>query len=82
MKVEPEQSREMREALAAERLGEFDKALGHYEEVVAAEGATVIVNTDAHAPEFLAASVSDAFTLADAVGLEIRSPLSPADMRR
>ncbi len=35
MKVQPEQSREMREALAAERLGEFDQALAHYEEVTA-----------------------------------------------
>jgi histidinol-phosphatase (PHP family) len=51
-------------------------------EVVAAEGATVMVNTDAHAPEFLAASLTEAFALADAVGLEIRSPVSPADMRR
>ena len=33
--VAPEQSRPMREALAAERLGEFDKALAYYDEVIA-----------------------------------------------
>jgi nucleoid-associated protein YgaU len=33
--VPPEQSRPMREALAAERLGEFDKALAYYDEVIA-----------------------------------------------
>ena len=32
--VAPEQSRPMREALAAERLGEFDKALASYDEVI------------------------------------------------
>ena len=33
--VPPDQSREMKEALAAERLGEFDRALDHYGEVIA-----------------------------------------------
>ncbi len=33
--VAPDQSRPMREALSAERLGEFDKALAHYDEVIA-----------------------------------------------
>lgn len=33
--VAPDQSRPMREALAAERLGEYDKALAHYDEVIA-----------------------------------------------
>ncbi len=33
--VAPEQSSEMKAALAAERLGEFDKALAHYDEVIA-----------------------------------------------
>ena len=33
--VAPEQSSEMKAALAAERLGEFDKALAHYDEVMA-----------------------------------------------
>ncbi len=33
--VAPEQSAEMKSALAAERLGEFDKALAHYDEVIA-----------------------------------------------
>lgn len=33
--VSPDQSRQMREALAAERLGEFDKALSYYDEVIA-----------------------------------------------
>lgn len=33
--VAPEQSSEMKAALAAERLGEFDKALVHYDEVMA-----------------------------------------------
>ena len=33
--VSPDQSRPMREALAAERIGEFDKALVHYDEVIA-----------------------------------------------
>ena len=31
----PEQSRPMRDALEAERLGDFDKALAHYDEVIA-----------------------------------------------
>ena len=34
-KVAPEQSHAMREALAAERLGNFGEALGHYDEVIA-----------------------------------------------
>ena len=33
--VAPDQSRQMRDALAAERLGEFDKALAYYDEVIA-----------------------------------------------
>ncbi len=33
--VPPDQSGPMRNALAAERLGEFDKALAHYDEVIA-----------------------------------------------
>ncbi len=33
--VAPDQSRPMREALAADHLGEFDKALAHYDEVTA-----------------------------------------------
>ena len=35
VKVAPEQSRAMKEAIAAERLGNFDEALRHYDEVIA-----------------------------------------------
>ncbi len=50
--------------------------------IAAEEGATAIVNSDAHSPDNLTANIADAFALADSVGLAIRSPISPADMRR
>lgn len=49
--------------------------------LAAEEGATVIVNTDAHAPDLIAASLDEAFALADAAGFTVKVPLSPADMR-
>ena len=49
--------------------------------VVAEEGATAIVNTDAHAPDLIDASLDEAFALVLETGLKAKAPLAPADMR-
>ena len=49
--------------------------------IVAEEGAAAIVNTDAHAPDLIAATLDAAYALADAAGLRLHMPLSLADMR-
>ena len=50
-------------------------------QIAAAEGARVIVNTDAHAPDLITASIREAYALADAAGLEILSPRFPFHFR-
>ena len=47
--------------------------------IVAEEGVRVIVNTDAHAPSLIAASLHEAYHLADAAGIEISMPISPLE---
>ncbi len=48
-------------------------------QIVAEEGTRVILNTDAHAPSLIAASLNEAYDLADAAGIEISIPISPLE---
>ena len=50
-------------------------------ETAAEEGAKAIINTDAHSPELIDATVDECFALAKSVGIEVRIPLTPAEMR-
>jgi histidinol-phosphatase (PHP family) len=50
--------------------------------IAAEEGATAIINTDAHVPGLIAETRDEAFALADAAGISVKVPLSPADMKR
>lgn len=50
-------------------------------QVAAEEGATAIINTDAHSPDLINATVDEAFDLAKAAGIKVIMPLSPADFR-
>lgn len=49
--------------------------------IVAEEGATAIINTDAHSPELIAATVDEAYDLAENVGLKVFVPTSPAEFK-
>lgn len=48
-------------------------------QTAAQEGATAIINTDAHAPDLIVATVDEAFDIAEAAGIKVIVPTSPSD---
>lgn len=48
-------------------------------QIAAEEGVTAIINTDAHAPKLIAATVDEAYELAETAGIKVLTPLKPSD---
>lgn len=48
-------------------------------QIAAVEGATAVINTDAHAPDLINASIDEAFDLVEKSGVKVIFPLKPED---